>query len=50
MIDGLWLDWCLDPANFRPAEAIALCESWIESLGAAAPRADIAAEALPAPR
>jgi AcrR family transcriptional regulator len=50
MIDGLWLEWCLDPGNFRPAEAIALCESWVDSLGADAPHADIPAEALPSSR
>lgn len=31
MLDGLWLEWCLDPKGFRPAEAIALCEDWIDS-------------------
>lgn len=30
MLDGLWLEWCLDPKGFRPAEAIALCEDWID--------------------
>ncbi|MGH8140453.1 MAG: transcriptional regulator BetI [Steroidobacteraceae bacterium] len=33
MIDGLWLEWCLDPDNFEPKEAVALCEAWIEKLG-----------------
>jgi hypothetical protein len=28
LLDGLWLEWCLEPAAFRPAEAIALCEAW----------------------
>ena len=32
LLDGLWLEWCLDPGTFRPAEAIALCESWVDSL------------------
>jgi len=32
LLDGLWLEWCLEPGSFRPAEAIALCETWIESL------------------
>lgn len=31
MLDGLWLEWCLDPKGFRPAEAIALCEDWVDS-------------------
>lgn len=33
MIDGLWLEWCLDPDNFEPQEAVKLCEAWIDSLG-----------------
>jgi AcrR family transcriptional regulator len=49
IIDGLWLEWCLDPGNFRPAEAIALCESWVNSLSGAAPT-DLAVDALAAPR
>lgn len=32
LLDGLWLEWCLDPENFAPREAIKLCEAWIESL------------------
>jgi TetR/AcrR family transcriptional regulator, transcriptional repressor of bet genes len=32
LLDGLWLEWCLEPASFRPAEAIALCEAWIDNL------------------
>ena len=49
MIDGLWLEWCLDPANFRPAEALALCESWVDSLDAAN-HIDIPIDALPSPQ
>ena len=38
LLDGLWLEWCLEPGTFRPAEATAMCEAWITSLcqGAAA--------------
>jgi len=32
LLDGLWLEWCLDPKNFRPEEAVGLCEAWIEAL------------------
>lgn len=32
ILDGLWLGYCLDPGTFRPAEAVALCESWVEGL------------------
>lgn len=30
LLDGLWLEWCLDPDNFTPQEAIKICEAWIE--------------------
>jgi AcrR family transcriptional regulator len=32
LIDGLWLEWCLDPDNFEPGEAVQLCEAWVERL------------------
>lgn len=32
LLDGLWLEWCLDPKNFRPDEAVNLCEAWIGGL------------------
>jgi TetR/AcrR family transcriptional repressor of bet genes len=32
LLDGLWLEWCLDPENFSPQEAVQLCESWVDSL------------------
>ena len=32
LLDGLWLEWCLEPGTFRPAEAVALCETWIAHL------------------
>lgn len=32
LLDGLWLEWCLEPGAFRPAEAVALCEAWVMSL------------------
>lgn len=32
LLDGLWLEWCLEPGRFRPREAVALCEGWVESL------------------
>ncbi|MGO9802021.1 MAG: TetR family transcriptional regulator C-terminal domain-containing protein [Steroidobacteraceae bacterium] len=33
LIDGLWLEWCLEPGVFRRREAVALCERWVEGLG-----------------
>ncbi|MGH8865844.1 MAG: transcriptional regulator BetI [Burkholderiales bacterium] len=32
LLDGLWLEWCLDPKNFRPAEAVAVCEAWVDRM------------------
>ncbi|HTC17297.1 MAG TPA: TetR family transcriptional regulator C-terminal domain-containing protein [Steroidobacteraceae bacterium] len=32
LLDGLWLEWCLAPGTFRPAEAVKMCEVWISSL------------------
>jgi len=32
LIDGLWLEWCLEPGNFQPGEAVQLCEAWVERL------------------
>jgi TetR/AcrR family transcriptional regulator, transcriptional repressor of bet genes len=32
LLDGLWLEWCLEPGAFRPTEAVALCEAWVGSL------------------
>jgi hypothetical protein len=28
----LWLEWCLDPDNFEPREAVQLCEAWVDRL------------------
>jgi len=32
LLDGLWLEWCLEPGRFRPAEAVELCERWVAQL------------------
>ena len=32
LLDGLWLEWCLEPGRFRPAEAVELCEEWVTRL------------------
>ena len=32
LLDGLWLEWCLEPGRFRPAEAVELCEGWVAHL------------------
>ena len=32
MIDGLWLEWCLQTDSFNPADCIALCEHWVDSV------------------
>ncbi len=38
LLDGLWLEWCLEPGTFRPSEAVELCEAWIASLSRGAAR------------
>ena len=30
LLDGLWIKCCLDPASFRPKEAAALCDDWVD--------------------
>jgi AcrR family transcriptional regulator len=37
LLDGLWLEYCLDPDNFSPQEAVMLCEHWLDGLGAGKP-------------
>lgn len=32
LMDGLWLEWSLDPNNFTPADAVRLCEHWADRL------------------
>ncbi len=32
LLDGLWVELSLNPRAFRPAQAIALCEDWVEAL------------------
>jgi TetR/AcrR family transcriptional regulator, transcriptional repressor of bet genes len=47
LLDGLWLEWCLEPGTFRPAEAVELCEAWIATLSRTAPAAPRAVPATP---
>ena len=30
LLDGLWLQLCLDPTSFRPKDAAALCDDWVD--------------------
>src|ERR1700733_8902004 len=32
LLDGLWVELSLSPTNFKPREAIALCEDWVNAL------------------
>lgn len=32
ILDGLWLEWCLNPRTFTPEEGIRLCESFLDGL------------------
>ena len=42
LLDGLWLDWCLDSSSFRPKEAAALCYESVERMLGNAPRGILA--------
>ncbi len=33
LMDGLWLEYCLEPGTFKPGEAVALCQGWVDNLG-----------------
>ena len=30
LLDGLWLQLCLDPTSIRPKDAAALCNDWVD--------------------
>ncbi|MGO9932014.1 MAG: TetR family transcriptional regulator C-terminal domain-containing protein [Steroidobacteraceae bacterium] len=32
LLDGLWVELSLSPATFKPREAIAICEDWVNAL------------------
>jgi len=32
LLDGLWLQLCLDPTSIRPKDAAALCDDWVDRL------------------
>ncbi|MDE2304661.1 MAG: transcriptional regulator BetI [Gammaproteobacteria bacterium] len=36
LLDGLWIELSLSPGTFRPEEAIAICEDWVDALCAGA--------------
>ena len=36
LMDGLWVAFSLNPAIFRPADAVRLCEDWVAGLSAGA--------------
>jgi TetR/AcrR family transcriptional regulator, transcriptional repressor of bet genes len=39
LLDGLWVELSLSPTTFKPREAIALCEDWVNALcGSGFPR------------
>jgi AcrR family transcriptional regulator len=31
LLDGLWLELCLNPRTFSPEEGVRLCEAWVET-------------------
>jgi len=32
LMDGLWLEWSLNPKNFSPDEAAKICQCWVNAL------------------
>ncbi|WP_102868310.1 TetR/AcrR family transcriptional regulator [Pseudovibrio exalbescens] len=32
LLDGLWLEWSLDPTNFTEEEGIEICRNWLEMI------------------
>ena len=36
LMDGLWVELSLAPAGFEPAQAVALCDDWVQALAAGA--------------
>jgi TetR/AcrR family transcriptional regulator, transcriptional repressor of bet genes len=32
MLDGLWLEYGLDPRTFKPEQGVQMCEAWIDGL------------------
>lgn len=38
LLDGIWLELCLNPSGFTPEEGIRLCEAWIDGIAAGAHR------------
>ena len=44
MLDGLWLELCLDPTSFTPDEAVKLARDWVEGLLSKSPPPRLARE------
>jgi TetR/AcrR family transcriptional repressor of bet genes len=38
LLDGIWLELCLNPTDFTPEEGVRLCEAWVDGLAAGAHR------------
>ncbi len=32
LLDGLWVDWCLNPHSFDPDEGVTICRVWVNSM------------------
>jgi TetR/AcrR family transcriptional regulator, transcriptional repressor of bet genes len=52
LLDGLWLELCLNPKTFSPEEGVKLCEAWVEThlAGRLAKHAPSRSQATPAQR
>ena len=32
LLDGLWLEYCLNPKTFTPSQGVQMCEAWVDGL------------------
>lgn len=44
LLDGLWLEWCLEPTDFSPEEGVRLANVWVDAIF------PVSASARPTPR
>ena len=48
VLDGLWVEWCLNPRTFSPAEAVRICEACLDGLLATGLSPTASADGAPA--
>ena len=48
VLDGLWVEWCLNPRTFSPAEAVRICEACLDGMLATGMSPTASADGAPA--